>query len=57
MSENLHINKHLKQPNVERPIARNFEISNIERTKDELFDFLIFKCIFYFYICLNYSNT
>ena len=32
--------QHLKQPNVERPIVRNFEISNNKRTKDELFDFL-----------------
>ena len=34
--------QHLEQPNVERPIFRNFEISNIKRTKDELFDFFIF---------------
>ena len=35
-----------EQPNVERPIFRNFEIPNIERTKDELFDFFNFKFIF-----------
>ena len=35
--------------NVERPIFRNFEIPNIERTKDELFDFFP-------HICLNYLN-
>ena len=31
--------EYLKQPNVERPIFRNFEISNIEATEDELIDF------------------
>ena len=40
-----------------RPIFRNFEISNIKITKVELFDFFIFGFIFYFYDCLNYSNT
>ena len=35
---------------IERPIYyRNFEISNIERTKDKLFDFFIFAFICYFY--------
>ena len=29
-----------EQPNVERPIFRNFEIPNIKKTKVELFDFL-----------------
>ena len=43
--------------NSERPIFRNFEISNIKITKVELFDFLIFGFIFYFYDCSNYSNT
>ena len=38
--------QHLEQPNVERPIFRNFQISNIKITKDELFDFFVF--IFYF---------
>ena len=33
-----------------------FQNSNIKSTKDELFDFLIFEFIFYFDICLNYSN-
>ena len=32
----------LEQRNKERPIFRNFEISNIKITKDELFDFFIF---------------
>ena len=44
--------QHLKQHNVERPILQNFEISNINRTKDKLFDFFIFEFIFYFYIRL-----
>ena len=34
--------KILEQLNVERPIFRTFEISNIKRTKDKLFDFIIF---------------
>ena len=35
-----------EQLNVERPIFRNFDIPNIKRTKDELFDFLNFEFIF-----------
>ena len=34
--------QHFEQSNVEQPIFRNFEIPNIKRTKDELFDFFIF---------------
>ena len=49
--------QNLKRPNVERPIFRKFETSNIEITKVELFDFSIFEFILYFYDCLNYSNT
>ena len=45
--------QHLEQPNVERPIIRNFEIPNPKKTRDRLFDFFIFKFIFYFYICLK----
>ena len=48
---------YLEQLNVERPIFRDYKISNIKRTKDELVNFLIFEFIYYFYICLNYSNT
>ena len=33
--------QHLEQPNVERPIFRNFEITNFKRLIDELFDFFI----------------
>ena len=42
--------QHLEQQNVEQPIFCNFEILNIKRTKDELFDFFIFEFIFYSYI-------
>ena len=38
--------QHLERPNVEPPIFRNFEISNIKITKVHLFDFSIFKFIF-----------
>ena len=31
--------QHFEQRNVERPIFRNFEISNIKRTKYKLFDY------------------
>ena len=48
--------QHFEQSNVERPIFQNFEIPNIKRTKDELFDFFILDLKF-FYICLNYSNS
>ena len=40
--------RNLKQPNVEQPIVRNFEISNIKRTKDELYDFFYFRIYFLF---------
>ena len=43
--------QHLKQPtNVDRPIFRYFEITNFNRTKDELFDFFVYNlfCIFIF---------
>ena len=49
--------QHLEQPNVARPIFRDFEISNIKIPKVEVFDFSNFEFIFHFYDCLNYSNT
>ena len=49
--------QHLERSNVERPIFRNFEISNIKITKVELFDFSIFEFIFYFYVFLNSTST
>ena len=49
--------QNLERPNVERPIFRKFETSNIEITKVKLFDFSIFVVILYFYDCSNYSNT
>ena len=48
--------QNLERPNVERKF-RKFETSNIEITKVELFDFSISEFIFYFYDCLNDSNT
>ena len=35
--------QHLEQPNVERPIFRNYKIANIKITEDELFDNFIFE--------------
>ena len=49
--------QNLERSNVERPIFRKFETSNIKITKVELFDFFIFKFIYYIYVCSNYSNT
>ena len=49
--------KHLERSNVERPIFRNFKISDIKITKVELFDFSIFEFIFYFYFFFNSTNT
>ena len=45
--------QHLQRSNVERPIFRNFEISNIEITKVELFDSSITGCIFTFFKILK----
>ena len=49
--------RNFERLNVERPIFRKFETSNIKITKVELFGVFICKYIFYFYPCLNYSNT
>ena len=38
--------QNLERRNVERPIFRNFKITNIKITKDELFDISIFEFIF-----------
>ena len=38
--------QNLERPNVEQSIFRNFQISNIKKTKDELYDFFIFEFIF-----------
>ena len=47
----------LERRNVERPIFRNFEIANIEITKDELFDSCILEFNFsYFSNPLNTQN-
>ena len=42
--------QNLEQLNVERPIFRKFETSNIEITKVDLFDFSISEFILYFMI-------
>ena len=47
----------LERPNVERPIFRKFDSSNIKITKVELFDFFNFKFISFFCVCLICSNT
>ena len=41
--------------NLERPIFRNFKITNIKITKDELFDSFIFEFIFSLFI--NYFHN
>ena len=38
--------QNLERRNVERPIFRNFKITNIEIAKDELFDYFIYEFIF-----------
>ena len=43
--------------NVEWPIFRTSEISNIKRTKDDLIDFINFDLKKKNYNCLNYLNT
>ena len=47
--------KNLERRNLERPIFRNFKITNIKITKDELFDSFIFEFIFSSFI--NYLNN
>ena len=46
----------LKQLNVEQPIFRTSEISNIKRTNDTLLHYIIFD-LKKNYVCLNYSNA
>ena len=41
---------------VERPIFRNFKITNIKIVKDELFDYFIYE-FFFIIIFLRYLNT
>ena len=40
--------QNLERLNIERPVFRKFETSNIEITKVELFDFLYFSILQYF---------
>ena len=53
----MRVSQPFERPNVERRIFRNLEISNIKRTKDELFDFLNFEFISSCNIRSNYSNA
>ena len=46
--------QNLERRNVERPIFRNFKITNIKITTDELFDSFIFEFIFSLFI--NYLH-
>ena len=41
--------QNLEWSNVERPIFRNFKITNIKIEKDELFDYFIYEFIFYYF--------
>ena len=49
--------QNFERRNVERPIFRQFETSNIKIKKVELFNFSIFEFKKKIYDCLNYSNT
>ena len=42
--------QNLERRNVEQPIFRNFKVTNIEITKDQLFDSFIFEFIFPLFI-------
>ena len=45
--------QNLERPHVETTIFRNFEISNIRITKDEIFDFFYFLIDFSFFYLFN----
>ena len=47
--------QYLERANVERSIFRNFKILNIKITSDLIF--LFANLFFYFFTCVNYSNT
>ena len=47
--------QNLERRNVERPIFRNFKITNIKITKDQLFDSFIFELIFS--LIINYLHN
>ena len=48
--------KHLEWPNVERPIFRNFETSNIKITKNELIDFSFSNLFFHSFKLFKHST-
>ena len=41
--------QHLERSNVERPIFRNFKITNIKIAKDQLLDYFIYEFIFCYF--------
>ena len=41
--------QNLEWSNVERPIFRNFKITNIKITKDQLFDYFIYEFFYFFF--------
>ena len=45
----LGVGQNLERRNVERPIFRNFKMTNIKITKDELSDYFIYE-FFYYYL-------
>ena len=45
--------QNLELSNVERPIFRNFKITNIKIAKDELFSYFMYD----FFVFFNYLNT
>ena len=47
--------QNLERRNVERPIFRNFKITNIKITKDDLLDSFIFE--FFFSLFINYLHN
>ena len=47
--------QNLERRNVERPIFRNFKITNDKITKDELFDSFIFE--FIYSLLMNYLHS
>ena len=44
--------QNLEWSNVERLIFRNFEITNIKISNDELFDYFIYEIFFYYFFKL-----
>ena len=47
--------QNLKLSNLERPIFRNFKITNIEIAKDELFDYFIYDFFLIFFFLITWT--